>query len=441
MILTTDIEELRQTALFKEVPEHILQRVLACTAPQQLAAGAILLTPERANRHLYLLLSGSLSLRFDAPDSPEVRELPAGVSVGEMSAIDDAMPTAYVIAKEACRVLPIQRDMLQQLVAESHPVARNLLHLTGQWLKANTRHIANDQSQIQRLTATIRRVTAQGLDQRIPTGPEDRDFAGLIAVFNEMLERLERSFKQASRFSGDAAHELKTPLAILQGQIEQALNREEAGSAHQIMLSGILDEVGRLSSISKKLLLLSQADAGRLGLHREPVDLSTTLQELAEDARMLAPHLRVSDNIGPGLNVSADAALLHQILLNLLSNAIKYNIGGGWIHLSAARQHHRVEIRIANTAHDIPPEDRALLFERFYRAGSARGQHIEGSGLGLSLSREIARAHGGELLLENSPPHQITFRLLLPADSPAQPGHPIQFITEGIQHDSEQCSF
>jgi signal transduction histidine kinase len=425
MTATTDINELKQTALFKDVPVHILQRVLAHTAPQQLAAGAILLTPERTNRHLYLLLSGSLSLRFDAPDSPEVRELPAGVSVGEMSAIDDARPSAYVIAKEASRVLPIPGDLLQQLVAESHPVARNLLHLTGQWLKANTRHIANDQSQIQRLTATIRRVTAQGLDQRIPTGPEDRDFAGLIAVFNEMLERLERSFKQASRFSGDAAHELKTPLAILQGQIEQALNREEAGSAHQIMLSGILDEVGRLSSISKKLLLLSQADAGQLSLHREPVNLSVALQELAEDARMLAPQLQVRDDIEPGLNVQADAALLRQILLNLLSNAIKYNIAGGWIHLTAVRQKHRMEICIANASHDIPATERALLFERFYRADSARSQRIEGAGLGLSLAREIARAHGGDLLPDNNLPHQTAFRLLLPVDSAARPDHPI----------------
>jgi signal transduction histidine kinase len=414
MTPTTDIHELRQTALFKDVPELILQRVLAHTAPQQLAAGTILLTPERANQHLYLLLSGALSLRFDAPDAPEVRELPVGVFVGEMSAMEDARPSAYVIAKEASRVLPIQRDMLLQLVAESHPVASNLLHLTGQWLRANTRHIANDQSQIQRLTATIRRVTAQGLDQRIPTGPEDRDFAGLIAVFNEMLERLERSFKQASRFSADAAHELRTPLTILQGQIERAMNQAEAGSPMQTTLGGILDEVRRLSSISRKLLLLSQADAGRLRLQRTCVDLSAELDGLVEDARMMAPGLAISGEITPGIKVEADSELFRQVLVNLISNALKYNVDNGWLKVVAIQTHEQTSIVIGNAAKDIPIEARDKIFERFYRVDSARNRKIDGTGLGLSLSREIVRAHGGELSLLNSANSKVEFLVTLP---------------------------
>jgi signal transduction histidine kinase len=411
---TTDIRELRQTALFKDVPEHLLQRVLAHTVPQQLAAGAILLTPERANHHLYLLLSGTLSLRFDAPDAPEVRELPAGVSVGEMSAIDDSHPSSYVIAKEASRVLPIQRDMLQQLVAESHPVARNLLYQTGQWLKANTRHIANDQTQIQRLTATIRRVTAQGLDQRIPTGPEDRDFTGLIAVFNEMLERLERSFKQASRFSADAAHELRTPLTILQGQIERAMNQAEAGSPMQTTLGGILDEVRRLSSISRKLLLLSQADAGRLRLQRTSFDLLSELDGLVEDARMMAPGLAITSEIKPGINVEADADLFRQVLVNLISNALKYNIENGWVKVVTFQSHEQLSIVISNSAKGLPIEARDKLFERFYRVDSSHNRTIDGTGLGLSLSREIVRAHGGELSLLNSKNSKVEFLVTLP---------------------------
>jgi signal transduction histidine kinase len=415
----TTIAELARTDLFRDVPEDILRRVIADSTPQQLLAGEILLSPERANHHVYLLLAGSLSLRFDSPHSPEVRELPAGVSVGEMSTIDDTPPSAYVIAKENSRVLPIHRDMLQRLVADSHPIARNLLRLMGQWIKANTRHIANDQTQIQRLTATIRRVTAQGLDQRIPSAPEDRDFAELIAVFNEMLERLERSFKQASRFSADAAHELKTPLAILQGQIEQAISEAEAGSKTQIQFSDILDEVRRLSSISKKLLLLSQADAGRLRLHPVPYDFSAALAELSEDASMLAPHLRVSDAIEPGLMLTADADLMPQILHNLLSNAIKYNVTDGWIHLAAQHNGGRVEFRISNASYGMSKAERAQLFERFYRADPARSRNIEGSGLGLSLAREIARAHGGDLLLDESAAGETRFCLLLPAAPPA----------------------
>lgn len=411
-----DIADLAKTELFRDVSGADLLRVLEHVATLELSPGEILLTPERANHHVYLLLSGTLSLRFDAPDSPEVRELTAGVSVGEMSTIDDAPPSAYVIAKEACRVLPIHRDLIQQLVADSNPVARNLLRLMGQWIKANTRYIANDQTQIQRLTATIRHVTAQGLDQRIPYGPEDQDFVELIGVFNEMLERLERSFKQASRFSGDAAHELKTPLAILQGQIERAMHQAGTGSPMQEMLSGILDEVRRLSSISKKLLLLSHADAGRLNLHRMRFDLSLTLMGLVEDVRMLAPTLRVSDNIAPEIHLQADADLMRHALHNLVSNAIKYNLEGGWIHISATRHDGRVKVGIANASCDIAEADRALIFERFYRADPARSRNIEGSGLGLSLSREILRAHGGDLILEDASAGETRFSLTFPVD-------------------------
>lgn len=116
---------------------------------------------------------------------------------------------------------------------------------------------------VEKLSDAMQTVGAQGLDRRIPFDGEDREFRRLIEAFNSMLERLERSFAQASRFSADAAHELKTPLAILQGQLERAIAEAESGSPLQKNLADILDEVQRLSVISRKLLLLSLADAGR----------------------------------------------------------------------------------------------------------------------------------------------------------------------------------
>ncbi len=224
-----------------------------------------------------------------------------------------------------------------------------------------------------------------------------------------MLERLERSFLQASRFSADAAHELKTPLAILQGQIEQAMAQCEAGSPVQARLTGILDEVQRLGTISRKLLLLSLADAGRLRLHIIPFDLSQALEDLVEDAQMLAPELEVSGSIAPGLTVGADAALLRQVLHNLLGNAIKYNLPNGWIRITTARQNGRVEISIANASTGIPAADHERIFERFYRADPSHNRQVEGVGLGLSLSREITRAHGGDLTLAKSADGEVRF--------------------------------
>jgi two-component system heavy metal sensor histidine kinase CusS len=268
---------------------------------------------------------------------------------------------------------------------------------------------------IRRITATMERVTAKGLNQRIAHGNEDQEFGQLIRVFNGMLERLERSFLQASRFSADAAHELKTPLAILQGQIEQAIAQSEAGSHNQSRLTEILDEVQRLGTISRKLLLLSLADAGRLRLNITRLDLSQALEDLVEDAQMLAPELVVSGSIAHGLTVEADAALLRQVLHNLLGNAVKYNLPGGWIRIAASREGERIAVAVANAANGIPATDRERIFERFYRADPSHNREVEGMGLGLSLSREIARAHGGELILADSPEGEVRFVVTLAA--------------------------
>lgn len=267
---------------------------------------------------------------------------------------------------------------------------------------------------IQRLTAAIRRVTVKGLDQRVPTDSTDVEFAQLIQVFNQMMESLERNFKQASRFSGDAAHELKTPLAILQGELERTLHQAEPGSPMQQRLSSLLDEVRRLSGIVRKLLLLSLADAGQMSLYRVEVNLSEILAQMEEDLELLAPHLKVKTNIAASLPVQGDRDLLVQVVQNLISNAIKYNLPGGWIKIQAWQQKARVLVTIANASKSIPLEDQARIFERFHRGDPARTRKVEGTGLGLSLSREIARAHQGDLTLDATPAGETAFTLSLP---------------------------
>ena len=267
---------------------------------------------------------------------------------------------------------------------------------------------------IGRLTMAIRNVTVQGLDRRVPVGSTDIEFVELIFVFNQMLERLERSFKQASRFSGDAAHELKTPLAILQGELERALHQVESGSEVQQTLSNLLDEVRRLSEITRKLLLLSLADAGRMGLNLVEVNMSALLSEIAEDMELLAPHLDVQMAIAPNLYIKGDRDLLVQVVQNLVGNAIKYNLPKGWLRLQANCQGKRVIVKIVNSSHDISLRERDRIFERFHRGDSTQIQKIEGSGLGLSLAREIARAHGGDIKLDAAILGQTGFILSLP---------------------------
>ena len=267
---------------------------------------------------------------------------------------------------------------------------------------------------IRRLGASIRNIDAQRLDQRIAEGGEDIEFEELISGFNSMLERLEKSFYQASRFSADAAHELKTPLTILQGQIESAMTQVQEGSQIQSKLALILDEVGRLSMILRKLLLLSQADAGRLRLQLVPFDLTVALNELLEDTRMLSPNLTVTGAIPHGLSINADDSLLRQVFINLVSNAIKYNIAGGWILIAASISDKQASIIFTNSSNGIPPEEREKIFERFYRVDSAHTRTVEGVGLGLSLSREVVRAHGGALTLVVSHENEVKMVIELP---------------------------
>jgi two-component system, OmpR family, heavy metal sensor histidine kinase CusS len=319
----------------------------------------------------------------------------------------DAGQIRVAIAVDS-RIIDPEMAGVRNAFALALPPALVLIGL-GAWLFS-----ARALRQLEKLTQASLRVTAEGLDQRIAVAGEDQEFVALIEVFNGMLARLQRSFQQAHRFSADAAHELKTPLAILQGQLERAIQTAEQGSAMQVELSSILDEVRRLSTISRKLLLLSQADAGKLKIHREPYPLSLALEELIEDVRMLAPHLQISGEIQPGWVIQADGSLLRQVLHNLISNAIKYNVEQGWIRISMGVSRHGVEIIIANASAAIPVDARERIFERFYRVDAAHSRNVEGVGLGLSVSREIARAHGGDISLSPESGGQVQFVLRLP---------------------------
>ncbi|MGQ0710299.1 MAG: sensor histidine kinase [Rhodoferax sp.] len=333
-------------------------------------------------------------------------------------------PHGRVLLAVHTRSLDAELRPLRNALLGTAPFALVLIGL-GSWVFS-----ARALKPLTRLTHLVQHLHADALDQRLGAQGEDREFAALIEVFNRMLERLQRSFSQAHRFSADAAHELKTPLAIMQGQVERALALADDGSPLQAQLSSVLEEIQRLSTISRKLLLLSQADAGRLRLLTERVDLSEALESLVEDARMLAPALDIRADITPELTVQADAVLLRQVLHNLLSNAIKYNTPPegtrGWIHIGALRWAKQVEVVVSNTSSGIAPEQRAHIFDRFYRADSAHSRQVEGVGLGLSVAREIARAHGGELSLAGDSEGAVRFSLLLPLDGgPKTPALPM----------------
>jgi len=258
------------------------------------------------------------------------------------------------------------------------------------------------------------RITTRALDQRIPKTDADKEFTRLIDVINGMLGRLEKSFHQAVRFSADAAHELKTPLTILQGELEQALQEAPAGSAAQQHCGELLEEVQRLTAITRKLLLLSQADSGQMRLNPAPFCLSSALETMCEDIAILAPGIALNKKIEPNLHVMADSDLMNQALYNLITNAVKYNRKDGWIKLALCPEGSMVKFTIANSGEEIPVDDQERIFERFYRVSKSRDRTIDGAGLGLSIAREIVLAHKGELVLESSHNGITAFAMRLP---------------------------
>jgi signal transduction histidine kinase len=254
---------------------------------------------------------------------------------------------------------------------------------------------------LQHIAEIASRVHARGLDERVPDIGGDPEITRLVAMLNGMMDRLEAGFHQATRFSADASHELKTPLAIMRGEIEQAIANAAPDSPEQRMLNSLLEETHRLGGIIRSLLLLSRADAGRLVTTLEAVDLTSLVGELVEDAAASAEAsgIQMKSTIAADIYVSGDASLLRTAILNLLGNAIKHNQPEGIARVALSEKDSAVYLEIANTAPPIGPDECEEIFERFRRGRAARDAAREGTGLGLSLAREIIIAHGGALRL------------------------------------------
>ena len=255
---------------------------------------------------------------------------------------------------------------------------------------------------VEEIRQAAKRITAQRLDQRLPVPATNDEIAGLIEMLNTTFERLQRSFEQSARFSADASHHLKTPIAILRADVEEILADVDCSQSTQERAEGVLHRVHHLSSVVDNLLLLSRADAGRVELSKAEVEIGEVLEGILDDAVTLAEplDLTVEANIPKHLVLKADPTFLGMIAQNLVENAVKYNIPGGRIRVEARAVNGDVEMTIGNTGDGIPKGRAGLLFERFYRVRG--GARVPGHGLGLSIARELARAHGGDVELVHS---------------------------------------
>ncbi len=267
-------------------------------------------------------------------------------------------------------------------------------------------------------------ITARRLDERLPMPQAHDEIRRLTLVLNTMFDRLESSFQQVAQFTSDASHELKTPLAIMRGEIETAVQSGRFEGDQEKVLLSLLEEVTHLSKITANLLLLSRADAGKLQLKIGQVDVSALTSEIVEVMEIAAAARSVSirAQVAPAVVVACDPSQFKQVLLNLLDNAIKYNHEGGTVKLTLAGQGNgTMALSIANTGLGIPAAQAQQVFQRFYRSEDSHNTRVEGHGLGLSICREIARAHGGSVELVLSDDQRTEFRLILPNASQGEP--------------------
>lgn len=281
----------------------------------------------------------------------------------------------------------------------------------GWWMMRRTLNPLNE------LTLALARIHPGDPPEPLPRSTKDDEVDRLAKAFEDLLGRVERSFRQVQEFTLHASHELKTPLTVMRGQIESLL-RDDPGlsTARQDWLRSQLDEVQRLADIVDALALLTRADTGLVELERQPVPLAALVRECFEDARILGEMsgLAVSLAACEDVEVIGDRHRLRQLLLNLADNAAKYNHPGGSITLAVRRKPGYAEISVQNTGPGIPRGEENKVFERFVRNPGSRHQTTDGCGLGLPLCRWIAHSHAGSIRIFTDPAGLTTALVHLP---------------------------
>jgi two-component system heavy metal sensor histidine kinase CusS len=272
---------------------------------------------------------------------------------------------------------------------------------------------------IAEITATARRIRSTTLHERIVAANLPAELSVMAATFNEMLDRLEESFGRLERFSADIAHELRTPVNNLRGEVEVALGKPRTVTEYREVLGSCLEEGLRLSRIIDSLLFLARSESAADPLVRERVDLGRELTavcefyEAAAAEAGVALRVRVPETLVAGL----DRLLFQRAVGNLIANALAHTPRGGSVTVAAMREGNAVAIDVVDTGHGITPEHLPHVFDRFYRADNARSTASGRVGLGLAIVKSIATLHHGTVTLTSERGQGTQVRLLFPSST------------------------
>jgi two-component system, OmpR family, sensor kinase len=275
---------------------------------------------------------------------------------------------------------------------------------------------------IDRIVNRAREIGEGSLGERIPNPAQHDEIGRLVDTLNEMLGRIEESFQVQRRFTADAAHELQSPLSRLRTELEVTLRRHRDIAEYEDTLRSCLDNVERLSMLTRELLTLARLDAeqGRavvVGTVSLRPLLEGVVRRLASEAERRHVTIAVHPSTTLSLSVRCAEGLADLVFTNVLDNAVKFSPPGGQVVVDAAADGPEVVVAVSDTGPGIPSEEIPRVFERFYRGRVARAQDIRGFGLGLAISRAVVENHGGQISVDSAAGGGATFRIRFPVAS------------------------
>lgn len=269
---------------------------------------------------------------------------------------------------------------------------------------------------VNEITKTAEGLSYKDLHRRISAQHSDEEIVRLIDSFNTMLGRLEESFGHVNEFSSHVAHELKTPLAILRGEMELALSQRRSPDEYKKVLENGMEEVNRLIKIIKDLLLLANLDYRMDVFNFEKFDLTEFMKEIVENSKMLAAEKDIVvtfDRFQSEIMIEGDRVHLRRLFFNLVNNAVKFTPKGGKIHIDLKAERKEAVVSIRDTGVGIAEEDLKRLFTKFFRVKKVQGTEPS-SGLGLNIAMAIAKAHRGKISVQSDLGKGSVFIVSLP---------------------------
>jgi heavy metal sensor kinase len=280
---------------------------------------------------------------------------------------------------------------------------------------------------VEEMGRTVSLITAQDLNRRIVGLNPSDELGRLGEILNKMIARLERSFEEVRRFTADAAHELRTPLAIMRSEAEIALRSPRSEDEYRRVIESMLEETTQLARLSEQLLFLCREDAGLRSGTAEIIPLAELLSDVTDQMRTPAAerNVTITTNITRGCYINGDLQRIRRAFLNLLDNAIKYTPMQGEVRVACSPDGGFAEATIADTGCGIPAEYLPFIFDRFYRVDSSRNPEVKGTGLGLSICRSIVEAHHGSIEVRSTVGVGTQFKIRFPMVQIAESDQPM----------------